>query len=165
MIRIVLLVSALLVLAGCVSLPSNTDRNYFSSKVGDRASYDFKEMVIMVPAEKAQDGFLNLHIQLSAIINPRKVTFAGDHEVQDIIWRQYPRLATRVTETVLSNHFPLSDLNILRESVTQEANRVFDTEFHKWASAGDYEVQLVVISMHFTDGSVACKSESAWRYY
>jgi len=165
MVRLVPLALAVSLLAGCVSLPSSGDKNYSSSKVGDRASYDFNEVVVMAPCAKAQEGFLNLHVQLSATINPQKVTIAGNSEVQEIVSRLYPRLAAAVTAVIQPQADPLSDLDALREKVAQEADRVFNAEFRKWAFSEDYEVQLVVISMHFTNGSVPCKSESVWRYY
>jgi hypothetical protein len=133
--------------------------------VGDRASYDFKEVVTMVPCQKAPEGFLNLHVQFSATINPKKVTVAGDHEVQDIIWRLSPRLSAAVLAVAQAKPDPLSDLNALREEVAREVDRIFQAEFKKWTFSDDYEVHVVVVSMHFTNGSVQCKTESAWRYY
>jgi len=163
--RLALFVLVVSFLSGCVSMPSRHDQNYSSAKVGDRASYDFNKVVVMVPSPNAPEGFLNLHIQLSAAINPKRVTLAGHDEVRDIVWRMFPRLAATVTETVQAQPDPLSDLKTLREKIRGDVERVFRAEFCKWAFADDYEVRIEVVSMHFTNGSVEPRSESAWRYY
>lgn len=139
---------------GCVTYPQypqggGGSAGYF----GDRDSTTFDELVVSVPSDSTRER--NLHVVLSAILNPRVATYAQPYESRSIVSRSESRISARVVEVVLSmGAIGPADLTRVRERVSEEAQKVVEQAMAGWEHAGDYEVRMVVVSLYFTDGSV-----------
>lgn len=142
------------VLAGCAGGPSGKDTTYSAAYVGDQSAVVFDEVVIAVPSKGVETGFANIHVALSAIINPKKKFLSETYDAAGIIRRSYPRIAAAIVTVVEQQEAPAANINTLRESIHRAANRVLSATFSKWSSAEDYEVEIVVASLYVTDGSV-----------
>ena len=151
--RFLVIASSLAVLS-CVTLPAGEGTTSGAGYVGDRASLTFTEIVVSVP-RAAEPGFQNLHVDLGALINPKKASRFSPYEVEDIVRRTEPRISAHLLDVILAAG-PIADpeLTRLRDRITLEAQAAFDSLFGTWKHAEEYEVRVVVTSLYFTDGSV-----------
>lgn len=143
-----------LLFAGCVTYPNNNDLAYGISSVGDRYESSLKEIIISIPNVN-ENSYQNLHIEITAMINPTQKTLTWTSDVRDVFRRLEPRIADRII-TVVYEHlddFP-SSINTLRLYIAREAQKVFDDVFSKWKHSDEWKVELLVTSLYFTDVSV-----------
>jgi hypothetical protein len=159
---VAVLISVLL--AGCASAPQYSGgKIYNASYVGDRDSAAIQEVVAAVRCSGSERDFVNVHVVLEGIINPKEDAFSDTGNVRSILHRLSPRISSAVVSVIQRNPLVAENVSGLRVSIQEEANRVFAGEFSTWSSAGKYEVQLVVTSLYLTDGSVRRNvSERRW---
>lgn len=164
--QVALAVIAIVLMAGCTSVPSDTNRISSASYVGDSAGMSIGEVVVAVPCKEAQSGFINIHAVLAGIINPRKTSLSNTWDVQSILSRLSPRISSAVTAVIQQEPAPTENLIDLRDRIVKVANRVFEVEFSKWTSAEDYDVQIVITSLYLTNGSVgrSGSGHSRWEW-
>jgi len=141
--------------AGCTLLTGGDGRIYNAVYVGDRASVAFDEIVVAVPSKDRAGSVVNLHVVLTALINPTRTMLPDIRELQSILTRLAPRIAAAVV-VAAQDQGPLAagDLSTLREALAKEANDLFASACKRWAHAQHYTVTLVVTSFYLTDGSV-----------
>jgi hypothetical protein len=152
-------------IAGCTTAPSG-DQVYSASYVGDRDSVALGDVVVTVPLKDADAPYANLHIVLSAIINPKKTSFSEVRKVNDLVVRLSPRICSAVVARILGHGvISASDLGALRKEITAEANRVFGEAFAKWVDAGDYSVEIVVTSLYLTKDTVGREAGTGRRFW
>jgi len=150
--------------AGCATVPSDPNRVYSASYVGDRGGVPIEEVIVAVPCKGEPMGFLNIHVALAGIINPKKTSLSDLGDVRSIIVRLSPRISTAVVAALQQKPALTENFGVLREVIINEANRVFAGEFLKWTSAEGYDVQIVVTSLYITNGSVGRgPSGRSWR--
>lgn len=141
--------------AGCVTAPAPTDGVYSAYRVGDRASILFDEVVTTVRSSEWPNVPLNLHVGIGVIANPQKVTTGDPYEVQDIVRRMEPRIASAVAKFLSTRQqIAASEHSQLQEQIERVAHAAFIESFKRWSKASDYEVQTVVTAFYFTDLSV-----------
>ncbi len=164
--QLAFVVIAVVLLAGCTSVPSDTNRISSASYVGDSAGMSIEEVVVAVPCKEVQSGFVNVHVVLTGIINPKKTSLSNTWDVQSILSRLSPRISSAVTVVIQQEPAPTENLIDLRDRIVKVANRVFAGEFSKWTSAEDYDVQIVVTSLYLTNGSVgrSGSGHSRWEW-
>ena len=156
MVRWRLAVAAVsLVALGCATIPGDPAQPAHASYVGDRAHLGFGEVVVSVPTAPEGASYHNLHVGLAAIINPTRQSSSSLYEVQGIVRRMEPRIAARVVGEILSaGALGPAQLGSLRGGLAAAAQAEFDSAFAKWRQATNFEVEVVVVSLYFTDGSV-----------
>jgi hypothetical protein len=157
-------VLALALLAGCTTVPSDANRIGSASYVGDRGGVPIEEVIAAVPCKDDQTGFMNIHVALAAIVNPKQTTLSDLQDVRSIIFRLSPRISSAVVTVIQQRPASAEDFSTLRDSIAREANRVLSGEFSKWTSAEDYDVQIVVTSLYVTDGSVGRSAAGRQRW-
>jgi len=150
----ILTVLAPVLLAGCVTVPSDSNQISSASYVGDRGGVPLQEVVAAVSSKGDPKAFMNVHVTLAAIINPKQTTLSDLQDVKSIIYRLSPRISSTVVTVIQGAPVSAEDLGSLRDKITGAANRILSGEFSKWTSSSDYDVQIVVTSLYLTNGSV-----------
>lgn len=156
-------IAVFLALAGCGSLPGDPDQTSFAAYVGDRASLSLDEVVVGVQNQSVP--YCNLHVGLAALINLKGFSRSEAFEVEHIVRRLEPRIASRVVQTVLdAKAVTPAGLPSLRERIVAEAQSSFDAAFSKWTHAAEWNVELTVTSLYLTDGSVGRSPAGGGRW-
>lgn len=151
-------IAVFLALAGCGSVPGDPDQTSFAAYVGDRASLSLDEVIVGVQDPSAPHT--NLHVGLAALINLKDSSRSEAYEVEQIVRRLEPRIASRVVQTILeANAVTAAGLPSLRGQIVAEAQSAFDAAFSKWTQAAEWNVELTVTSLFLTDGSVGRSAE------
>ena len=157
------LAGGLLLLPGCVTAPNTPGPGSSARYVGDRASIAFDEVIVSVPMQGAREPYQNLHIGLTAIINPRKVSTYNPMQVEWMMRRLEPRMSAEVlrllteVQTVSPQKF-----GPLRLEISSRAQDVVRQTLASWTHASEYEVEIVVVSIYLTDGSVGRLQPRRW---
>ncbi len=156
-------IAVFLALAGCGSVPGDPDQTSFAAYVGDRASLSLDEVVVGVQTQTAP--YSNVHVELAALINLKDVSRSEAYEVEHIVRRLEPRIASRVVQTVLEGKAVTpAGLPTLRERIVVEAQSSFDAAFSKWTHSAEWNVELTVTSLYLTDGSVGRSPAGSGRW-
>lgn len=162
MSRAIFVLAAALLLLGCVTYPQGTGSG--AGYVGDRESVGLDEVVVSVPA--GDSSYRNLHIELSAIINPRQVSVYDPNEVRSLVTRLQARIEARLVEVIVElGEIGAGDLASVRDRVAREAQSVLDAALATWKHSSAYQVEVAVVSLYFTDGSVEVQKESRPRWW
>lgn len=133
--------------------------------VGDRGAMNLDEIVVSVPVNGGSSQIRNLHIFLSAVINPVRPTTAQEYDARAIVQRAHTRIASELVAAVASGKINSSKgLSDLRMQILNEAEMTFDPIYAKWAHSEDLRVDLVLTSLFFTDGSIG-KSPQSNRFW
>jgi hypothetical protein len=144
-------------LVGCVTGPAPQDQTLSAHYVGDRMTLEMEEIVFTVGVSEntPASSYQNLHVRLSAVVNPKAATGISLYDVNGIVSRLQPRIRAHLIETFpLGRSVPLPSLQWLKGRITQEAQSIFNQHFAKWKHASAFDVQLVVSSYYLTDLSV-----------
>jgi hypothetical protein len=99
--------------------------------------------------------YQNLHLAVTAFINPVRETRAGPWEAQGIVQRCEARIAVRLSR-VLGGQTAASlpDAERLSELARSEAQAIVDEAMKRWEHGSDYKVEVAVASLYWTDASV-----------
>lgn len=144
----------IVVLSGCVTVPSSTDTTTSASYVGDRGRVAFDEIVVSLPFSGANGPYQNLHLVLAASVNPRKVTLSNPYEVEQILRRIEARVSARVSSQLSQlSQQSLATINQLREKARDEAQAVVEDTLRRWQHGGDYQIEVLVVNLYWTDAS------------
>ncbi len=125
---------------------------------------DLDEIVVSVLADE-QGGYRNLHVGVSAIINPRKVSVYNPYDVRSLVKRLGPRLESKLVASILEfGRVGVGDLRLVRERLDGDAQSVIDDALSGWEHSDEYEIDVVIGSLYFTDGSVGRRNDPrpAW---
>ena len=133
--------------------------------VGDRARVGFDEVVVSIAFRGANPPYQNLHLSLSAFVNPLRKTSTAEWDVEGILRRCEGRIGARLSE-VLPARGPqsLDDTPGLRKLARVEAQQIVDDAMKRWEHGGDWQVEVAVSSLYWTDASVgrAAQGKSWW---
>jgi hypothetical protein len=122
--------------------------------VGDRAQAAFDEVVVSLRFRGANAPYQNLHVAITAFINPIRKTRADPYYAEDIVQRCQPRIAVRLSEAL--SRLPeqsLEDTQKLRDLAKSEAQAVVEEAMKRWENGADYHVEIGVASLYWTDAS------------
>lgn len=161
--RLGLTVLSALVAAGCTR-PVSEEGTSRASYVGDRSSVAFEEIVVTVPVGGTPVGYQNLHVQLGAVVNPRELSFATIGDARGIVYRLEPRMAAAVVAFLCNRDvIAPSTLAALRQQIVTEAENVLRNALASWTHAEEFDIQILVTSLYFTQGAVGRTSRArAW---
>lgn len=163
--RIPILILAATMGAGCVSMPAPQGNVYSAAYVGDRDTVTLDEIAVSVPATDNATGIRNLHIFLSAIINPTRTSTAEEYGADSIVRRAHPRIASELVADLVAGKIDATKgLADLRMQLLSKAKSVFDPIYAKWTHSEDLQVELVLTSLFYTNGS-AGKSSGSSRFW
>lgn len=150
---------------GCVTAPAPQGGTSVAGYVGDRASVEMNEIVASVRAAGLDKQFVNLHITIGVVINPRKVTTYQPYEVESIMRRLEPRVSAEVLKLVLGTTVSVSGLPELRDQIQIRTASTIQEALTHWTEAAAYEVRSLVLSMYLTDGSVGKTRTAVSRWW
>jgi hypothetical protein len=152
---IVCVAASLAVLSGCVTSPPPAEGQVAGYNVGDRARAGFEELVVSLRFRGANAPYQNLHIAMTAFINPIRKTSGDPYEAQGIVERCEPRIAARLSESFSRlGEQSLDDVPSLRQKARTEAQSIVDEALKRWEHGADYQVEMAVASLYWTDASV-----------
>ena len=146
----------MLLLGGCVNTPPAGPGEVASAyAVGDRARVGFDEIIVSLRLRGSNSPYQNLHVSLTAFINPIRKTSGSEWDVESILRRSEGRMAAKVSEA-LSNQpeQSIDDSKRLRGVILSEAQPIVDEAMKRWEHGEDYRVELAVSSLYWTDASV-----------
>ena len=142
-------------LCGCATVPPPADTPVSATYVGDRARVAFDEIVVSLPFRGASGPYQNLHVALAALVNPRKTTLSNPYQAEQILRRVEARTAARISESLAKvGQQSLEDTERLRRKTQSEAQEVVEEALRQWEHGSDYRVEIVVVSLYWTDASV-----------
>jgi hypothetical protein len=155
----------LVVAGGCVTTAEKGGRVESAYAVGDRAQITLDEIVVSIPMRGGNGPYQNLHICLGALVNPQKTTLYDPYTVEGIVRRLEGRIASRLVESLTGmGQQSIEDLAALRKSIGSEAQAVIGSALQHWQHAPEYRVEVVVVSLYWTDASVgrAAQTRRSW---
>lgn len=163
--RLLMIILCLMLMASCATLPPSQNLTSKASYVGDYFTTQFSDIIVSVPTGLAiptgneNKPHENLHLSFSALINPKEGSLSSKYDAGDIVRRYYERLASNIVEEILSyGEVKIQDLPNLRNKILQKAQSDFDKMFSKWSHSNDFEVEIVLTSIYFSD---ECSTRSA----
>jgi hypothetical protein len=143
------------VAAGCVTTPQNGGQVESAYAIGDRAQITLDEVVVSMPLRGGNGPYQNLHIGLGALVNPQKTTLYNPYTVEGIVRRLESRIASRLVEKLTGmGQQSVEDLAMLRKIIGSEAQGIVESGLQHWQHAPEYRVEVVVVSLYWTDASV-----------
>lgn len=164
MSRILIFAAAVSIFSGCVTTPSPKGDVYSAQYVGDRAVVQLDEIIVSVPEQSDATSIRNLHVFLATVVNPTKASMANEYEAREIINRTHTRIAAQLVDDVTSGKIDTSKgLADIRLQLLTNATKIFTPIYAKWTHSEDIQVEIVVTSLFFTDGSVG-KSAQQGRF-
>jgi hypothetical protein len=159
-------------LAGCVTTPAPDAPTPYASDVGDRAATGFNEIIVSLPLKGSNAAYQNLHVGLAVLANPTRQTQGSPHELRNLIDRLDGRVRARLIEVLYDTTSNSGSQSVyttaeLRRSIVAEAQAIVDAGLRQWVHAADYKVEVVLVSLYWTDGSVGQTSNRGmgwWGY-
>jgi hypothetical protein len=146
------------------SVVSNEVSKVTSNVVAEPMSFELDEIIASVPVEGANQPYQNLHVGLAAVITPKSSAAACDpDEVEAALHACAPRIAAAILKMVtdsptLSPH----KLDRFRDDLAAVAQTTANQAFARWPHASTCEIEVVVVSLYWTDSSVG-RGERAKR--
>jgi hypothetical protein len=154
MYRTMAFVSVVLFFTGCTSMSIPNGETSYASYVGDRYSLSLDEVVVSVPTADESKQYQNLHVFFAAIINSKKQS-CNQYEADSIIRRSSTRIySVTVNELLELGEVSVKNLPSIRQILVQKAQQTFDSSFSKWTRSEEFKVEIVIVSIFFTDGTV-----------
>jgi hypothetical protein len=149
------MIAGLTTVVGCVTTPPPTDGLVSAYAIGDRARAEFSEVVVSLRLRSSNMPYQNLHVALTAFINPIRKTKADPYYAQGIVQRCEPRMAVQLSQALgRLNEASIDDNEKLRQLAISEAQAVIDEAMKRWEDGADYRVEIGVASLYWTDASV-----------
>jgi len=155
---------ACFLLTGCNGLSTPQGKISSASYVGDQRSLFLDEVVVSALVAGQTDRYNNLHIFFSAVINSERPSL-HQGEVADIVRRSSVRLSSAITEELCNSYSAgLAPMHTVRSRLLAKAQQTFDSFFSRWEYAGEFKVEIVIVSIYLTDSSVgkATSSNRLW---
>jgi hypothetical protein len=125
-------------------------------QVGDRGRVGFDEIVVSLPYRGANTPYQNLHLSLTAFVNPIRKTPSSEWDVESILRRSQGRIEARLSQVLAAQggaQSPDTDPK-LRELACREAQPIVEEALKRWEHGGDWRVEVAVSSLYWTDASV-----------
>jgi hypothetical protein len=145
---------------GCVTTPAPAEGLVSAYRVGDRGHAVFDEVVVSLRLRGVNAPYQNLHVTMTAFINPVRKTKADPYYAQGIVERCAPRIAVRLSEKLGSlPEQSLDDAEKIRQVARTESQAIIDEAMRRWEDGADYRVELAVASLYWTDPSVGQVSQ------
>lgn len=177
-------IGAMVLMGGCVSAPPPTEGMVSAYSVGDRGKVIFDEVVVSLSLRTADGtwlpGYQNLHVVPAAVVNYRgervrgSVSYSGSSaytpssasEVEAILERLEIRVNAKLSE-VLSQLQPqsLKDTATLRAIAKDTAQSVVHEGLAQWEHGKNYNVEMVILSLNWTDSSVGRVAQPRGRWF
>ena len=154
--RILCLCLSFVALTGCATSPPPAEDGLASAySVGDRARAAFDEVVVSLRMRETDAPYQNLHVVVTAFVNPVRQTPGSPDEARGIVQRAEPRIAAALSRSLGQQHDrSVADSEHLRELARTEAQAVADAAMKQWEYGADYHVEIAVTSLYWTDASV-----------
>jgi hypothetical protein len=156
---------SLLGLSGCATQPAATTTTSFTYALGDRSTYKMDEIVVSLPLHGLPTTYQNLHISLGVLINPIRESASDDSDAQSLVRRLEPRINATVS-AALQDLGPqsLATTKALRSQAIAEADKVISKAIRNWKYAADYNIEVAVMSLYWTDASAGLTTTPTSRW-
>ena len=115
----------------------------------------FGEVIVAVPLEGAHQVYQNLHVGLAANVDPREPSKYEASQVQWLFQRLEPRLDAAVLQVVTdAGVVSPRKLGALHDAIVTRLQSVVSQTVGNWPYTADYQVEVEVVSLYFTDSTV-----------
>jgi len=155
MIRWLIPVLAIGFVAGCSSAPVARGPGPPTGFSGQGTNIVLEEVIGSMPVEGAHQVYQNLHVGLATIVTPRKASNYDPAQAASLVCRLEPRVAAQVLK-VLTDSPTISPhrLDHLRDALASTAQAAADEALAKCPEAATYNLEVVVVSLYWTDSTV-----------
>jgi len=160
MARLGLLTAGIIFSAGCrtappLEEPAEVPQNAKPVSHFEGANVPFREVVASVPVEGAHQVYQNLHVGLEAIITPHDPSVGDSAAVRVMTCRLEPKVAAEVLKAMTdSPTISPHKLDQVRDNITAKIQPVVHQVLQAWPQASQYDVEVVIVSMYWTDSTV-----------
>jgi hypothetical protein len=123
----------------------------------------FREVIVSVPVEGAHQVYQNLHVQLVAIVNPLNASVYDASSVRGMLNRLGPRTCAEVAK--LLSESPTTSphkLDQVHDAIITKIQPVIRQTLRDWPHASQYDVDVVIVSMYWTDSTVGRHDLAPW---
>jgi hypothetical protein len=119
------------------------------------ANVPFREVVASVPVEGAHQVYQNLHVGLEALVTPHDPSVGDPSAVRMMTCRLEPKVAAEVLK-VMTDSPTISPhkLDQVRDNITAKIQPVVRQVLEAWPQASQYDVEVVIVSIYWTDSTV-----------
>ena len=146
---------SLFVLSGCARDRPQGEPYPYPSQVGDQGRVSFEEVVVSLPLRGATGPYQNLHVAVTASINPVDPGGMGPFFAEGIVRRTEARVAARLVQALSAlGGQSIDRTDELRGRVAAEAQGAVDEAMRPWKRASEYRVEVSVTRLYWTDPSV-----------
>lgn len=115
----------------------------------------FEEVMAAVPVEGAHQVYQNLHVGIVATVSPRTGVIYNPTQVAWLLRKLEPRAAGATLEVVTDcGTISPRKVGALRDAVAAKLAEVVAQTLSTWGHAPEYDVEVTVVSMYFTDSTV-----------
>jgi hypothetical protein len=115
----------------------------------------FDEVMAAVPVEGAHQVYQNLHVGIAATVSPHTNSTYNPNQVNWILRKLEPRVSAAILQVVTdSGTISPRKVGAFREAVAAKIQEVVAQTLSTWEHSPDYEVEVTVVSMYFTDSTV-----------
>ena len=157
----------LVLASGCASTPPPpvevAPASAPAPPVENGTSVFFNEVMVSVPVEGAHQVYQNLHVGVAANVYARNSASYDASAVAGLLRRLEPRVAAATLQVVDDAGIVVPrKLGALRESIVARIQEVVNQTVGNWEHTAQYQVEVAVVSLYFTDSTVG-RSEPARR--
>jgi hypothetical protein len=125
------------------------------ARVEEGTSVRFDEVMAAVPVEGAHQVYQNLHVGIAATITPHTGTPFNPSQVGWLLHKLEPRVSAATLQVVTdSGTISPRKVGALRDAVVAKIQEVVAQTLSTWEPSANYEVEVTVVSMYFTDSTV-----------
>lgn len=108
-----------------------------------------------VPVEGAHQVYQNLHVGLAALVTAHNSALYDSLKAQSLARRLEPKLTAEVVKALAdSPTISPHKLDHVRDDVASKVQIAADNNLAQWPDAAPYAVEVVVVSMYWTDSTV-----------
>lgn len=123
----------------------------------------FREVIVSVPVEGAHQVYQNLHVQLVAIVSQLNASVYDASSIRAMLTRLEPQTCAAVAK-LLSESPTISPhkLDQVHDSIITKIQPVIRQTLRDWPHASQYDVDVVIVSMYWTDSTVGRHDLTPW---
>lgn len=154
---------ALMLGSGCETTPAPAEGLVSAYSLGDRGRAVFDEVVVSLRLRGSNAPYQNLHIAVTAFVNPIRKSTGSPSEAEGIVQRCEARILVKLSQTLSGlGEKSLDDSEQLRQLVREQAQREVDEAMSRWQYGADYKVEVAVARLYWTDASVGHGQMRRW---
>ena len=137
----------------CISIPSSVKKRDSAQYTGDRTTHSLGSLVFSVPLEGSKRPYENLHVTVTAIVNPLETVYGETtYDAVKIIDRTEARIrASLYRHLIFSGPANLETINALPAKIIAITEKTFRPVYKKWKYADKFSVEFQITAFYFSE--------------